>query len=66
MATVDYPYISVDSDKVPMLTGTNTKVVEGVLDHLAYGLDADDIRHDHAHFAAGTMSVCRAGSAAGT
>ncbi len=32
-----------------MLTGTNTKVVEVVLDHLAYGFDADDIRRHYSY-----------------
>ena len=49
MATVDYPYISVGSDLVPMLIGTNTKVVEVVLDHLAYGFDADDIQRHYSY-----------------
>ena len=44
MATVDYPHISFDSSNVPVLTGTRTKVVEIVLDHLARGSDAGEIQ----------------------
>ena len=44
MSTVDYAHISLDSDNVPMLTGTRIKVVEIVLDHLAHGSDADEIQ----------------------
>lgn len=44
MATVDYPHISLDAANVPVLTGTSTKVVEIVLDHLAHGSDAEEIR----------------------
>lgn len=44
MATIDYPHISLDSTSVPVLTGTTVKVVEIVLDHLAHGADAEEIR----------------------
>ena len=43
MSTVDYAHISLDSENVPMLTGTRVKVVEIVLDHLAHGSDAEEI-----------------------
>ena len=55
MATVDYAHISLDSDNVPMLTGTTTKVVEVVLDHLAYGLDADEIRRHYSYLTLGQI-----------
>jgi uncharacterized protein (DUF433 family) len=44
MSTVDYAHISLDSASVPVLTGTQTKVVEVVLDHLAHGSDAEEIQ----------------------
>ncbi len=44
MATVDYPHISLDSGRVPVLTGTRLIVVEIVLDHLAHGSDAAEIQ----------------------
>ncbi len=49
MSTVDFPHISVDSDGVPVITGTRTKVVEIVLDHLAHGSDAREIRREYPH-----------------
>jgi len=49
MATVDYPHISSTSDGVPVITGTNTKVVQVVLDHLAYGSDAAEIQREFPH-----------------
>ncbi len=55
MATVDYPHISLDSDNVPVLTGTRTKVVEIVLDHLAHGADADEIRRHHTYLTLGQI-----------
>jgi uncharacterized protein (DUF433 family) len=44
MATVDYAHVSLDPANVPILTGTPIKVVEIVLDHLAHGSDAEEIR----------------------
>jgi uncharacterized protein (DUF433 family) len=44
MATVDYAHISLDSTGVPILSGTQVKVVEIVLDHLAHGSDAEEIK----------------------
>ena len=49
MATVPYPHIELDSDGVPILAGTVTKVVEIVLDRLAYHWDADEIQRQHPH-----------------
>jgi uncharacterized protein (DUF433 family) len=47
MATVAYPHISFESENVPVLTGTGIKVVEIVLDHLAHGSDAEEIRRHY-------------------
>jgi uncharacterized protein (DUF433 family) len=49
MPTVDYPHISLTSDGVPVITGTGTKVVQVVLDHLAYGSDAREIHREFPH-----------------
>jgi uncharacterized protein (DUF433 family) len=49
MATVVSPHIEVDSRGVPYLTGTQTKVVETVLDRLAHHWDADEIHRQHPH-----------------
>ncbi len=55
MATVDYPYISLDSNNVPVLSGTRIKVVEIVLDHLAHGSDADEIQRQFPHLSLGQI-----------
>jgi uncharacterized protein (DUF433 family) len=55
MATVDYPHISLGSDAVPVLTGTRTKVVEVVLDHLAHGSDAEEIRRHYPYLSLGQI-----------
>jgi uncharacterized protein (DUF433 family) len=47
MSTVSYPHIEINSDGVPIVSGTTTKVVEIVLDHLAHRWEADDICRQH-------------------
>jgi uncharacterized protein (DUF433 family) len=49
MATTDYPHILLIGDNVPILSGTTTKVIEVVLDHVAHHWDADEIRRQHPH-----------------
>jgi uncharacterized protein (DUF433 family) len=49
MATLHYPHIDVSRAGVPYIAGTQTKVVEVVLDRLAYHWDADEIRRQHPH-----------------
>jgi len=55
MSTVDYAHITVNSDNVPMIAGTRIKVVEIVLDHIAYGWDAEEIQRQHPHFSLGQI-----------
>src|SRR5437773_854423 len=47
MATQTYPHIALSPDGVPYLSGTQTKVEEVVLDHLAHDWDADEIQRQH-------------------
>jgi len=49
MATLLYPHIDVSRAGVPYIAGTQTKVVEIVLDRLAYHWDADEIHRQHPH-----------------
>ncbi len=55
MATVDYPHISTSAEGVPVITGTRTKIVEIVLDHLAHGSDAREIHREFPHLAIGAI-----------
>jgi len=55
MATVDYPHISTTPEGVPVITGTGTKVVEIVLDHLAHGSDAREIHREFPHLSIGAI-----------
>lgn len=48
MATATaYPHIQLNDQGVPIIAGTTTKVVEVVLDRLAYGWDAEEIHRHH-------------------
>jgi uncharacterized protein (DUF433 family) len=55
MATAEYGHIVFDSQKVPFLSGTQTKVVEVVLDHLAHGSDAHEIHRQYPHLTLGQI-----------
>ena len=39
MATVTYPHIILTPEGVPFITGTQTKIVEVALDHIAHHWD---------------------------
>jgi uncharacterized protein (DUF433 family) len=45
-ATV-WPFIELDPHGRPVVAGTRTRILEVVLDHLAYGWDADEIQRQH-------------------
>jgi uncharacterized protein (DUF433 family) len=43
MSTTTYPHIEINSDGVAIISGTTTKVIEIVQDHLAHHWHAEDI-----------------------
>jgi uncharacterized protein (DUF433 family) len=43
------PHIRLDEQGRPWVEDTNVKVIEVVLDHLAYGWDAETIQENHPH-----------------
>ena len=49
MTSMAYPHIEKAKGGVPVISGTNTKVVEVVLDRLAHHWDADEIQRQHPH-----------------
>ncbi|MFO1434782.1 MAG: DUF433 domain-containing protein [Candidatus Competibacteraceae bacterium] len=55
MLALAYPHIDVTSDGVPYLTGTRTKVIEVVLDRLAYHWDAEEIQRQHPYLSLGQI-----------
>ena len=46
---VTTPHIRLDEQGRPWLDDTNVKVIEIVLDHLAYGWSAETIQENHSH-----------------
>lgn len=55
MLATAYPHINVTSDGMPYLKGTQTKVIEVVLDHLAYDWDAGEIQRQHPYLSLGQI-----------
>jgi uncharacterized protein (DUF433 family) len=55
MSTVAYAHIELNRDNVPILTGTQVKVVEVVLDHLAHGSDALEIHRQYPSLSLGQI-----------
>ena len=50
-----YEHIVTDEAGVPLIEGTTTKVVELVLDVLAYGWSPDEIHFQHPHLTLGQI-----------
>ena len=57
MAAVAYPHIELRADGVPILSGTRMKVEQIVLDHLAYGHDAEQIRRGYPQLSLGLAQI---------
>jgi uncharacterized protein (DUF433 family) len=55
MSTLAYPHVNVSPDGIPYITGTQTKVIEVVLDRLAYHWDADEIHRQHPYLSLGQI-----------
>ena len=49
MSMVSYPHIEASSEGVAIVSGTTTKVVEIVQDHLAHHWHAEDIHRQYPH-----------------
>ena len=60
MSNEFYPHIEQRSDGKLWLTGTQTKVLEVVLDRLAHHWDADEIQRQHPHLSLGQIHSCLA------
>lgn len=55
-----YPHIEERADGKLWLIGTQTKVIEVVLDRLAHHWDAEEIRRQHPHLTLGQIHSCLA------
>ncbi len=49
MVAVLNSLIELDAEEVPWITGANTKVVEVVLDQMAYGWSPEEMHRQHPH-----------------
>lgn len=47
MSTISYPHLEIDRNGVAMISGTTTKVVEIVQDHIAHRWDAEEIHRQY-------------------
>jgi uncharacterized protein (DUF433 family) len=50
-----YFHIELNDEGVPMISGTTMKVVELVLDHLAYGWSPEELRYQHPYLTMGQV-----------
>lgn len=50
-----YAHIVIDEQDVPYLAGTETKVIELVLDRIAYGWSAEEMHLQHSHLTLGQI-----------
>ena len=50
-----YEHIMLNEDQVPMVAGTTMKVVELVLDHLAYGWSPEELHFQHPYLTMGQL-----------
>jgi uncharacterized protein (DUF433 family)/antitoxin component of MazEF toxin-antitoxin module len=55
-----YEHISFNENNVPMIAGTNIKVVEIVLDKIAYGWSPEEIHFQHPHLTLGQIHAALA------
>jgi uncharacterized protein (DUF433 family) len=50
-----YEHIVIDESGIPAIAGTNTKVVELILDKVAYGWSAEELHFQHPHLTLGQI-----------
>ena len=50
-----YEHIMLNEAQVPMIAGTTMKVIELVLDHLAYGWSPEELHFQHPHLSLGQI-----------
>lgn len=50
-----YEHIILNEARVPMIAGTTMKVIELVLDHLAYGWSPEELHFQHPHLTLGQI-----------
>jgi len=54
-AETRYEHITLNDAQVPMISGTTMKVIELVLDHLAYGWSPEELHFQHPYLTMGQI-----------
>jgi uncharacterized protein (DUF433 family) len=55
LAATRYEHIVLDDSGVPIIADTNTKVVEIIVEQMAYGWSAEEIHFQHPHLTLGQI-----------
>lgn len=55
MVATAYPHIVIDDEGIPCIAGTTMKVVELVLDQIAYGWSAEELHFQHPYLSLGQI-----------
>ena len=50
-----YEHIILNEEKVPIITGTRMKVIELILDKIAYGWSPEELKFQHSHLTLGQI-----------
>ena len=50
-----YEHITLNEDKVPIIAGTRMKVIELILDKIAYGWSPEELLYQHPHLSLGQI-----------
>jgi len=50
-----YEHIILNRDKVPIIVGTKMKVIELILDKIAYGWSPEELQYQHPHLTLGQI-----------
>jgi uncharacterized protein (DUF433 family) len=53
--TTGYEHIIINDNKVPIIAGTNMKVVELVLEHIAFGWSPEELHLNHPYLSLGQI-----------
>jgi len=55
LTQTSYEHIRMDENNVPMIAGTTMKVIELVLEHIAYGWSPEELKYQHPYLELGQI-----------
>ena len=55
LSKTQYEHIVLNEDRVPMIAGTTMKVIELILDHVAYGWSPEELHFQHFYLTMGQI-----------